>query len=94
MMTPCEGSIQWAMDRGHLYDVRGGGFQYGQMVTCADGPCEAANIAMWKGDSYSVWLPPGRVLTVWNVYAGGIGGFCMKDPREFVVRNGEAIPCA
>lgn len=33
-------------------------------------------------------------ITVWNVYAGTIGCFCMTDPVRFVVRDGEAVPNA
>lgn len=91
-MQPVEGSIQWAMNRGTLFQVDGGAFRYGQLVASQNSAQEAANVHMWKGEDYSVWLPPGTVLTVWNVYAGSIGGFIMKDPIKFIVRNGVPVP--
>lgn len=82
-MDPVEGSIAWAMNRGTLFQVSGAS-QYGEMFTCCETPLEAAKSIFWKFENQSRWLPSGTKLVVWNVYGGSIGGFCMKDPVEFV----------
>lgn len=87
---PFEGSIQWAMNRRTLYRVDGIN-KYGNMVTWAATAAEAAEMAMYRGERYSLWVPSGTQLTVWNVYAGEIGGFAMKDPQRFVVRCGQVF---
>ena len=87
---PVEGSIQWAMNRRTLYRVDGIN-KYGNMVTWATTAGEAAEMAMYRGERYSLWVPSGTQLTVWNVYAGEIGGFSMKDPQRFVVRRGQVF---
>jgi len=88
--TPVKGSIQWAMDRGKLFQVDGIN-KYGQLVTNSETPEEAANVALYQGEQYCVWVPPGTVLTVWNVYAGSVGGFQMQGKTQFVVRDGKAV---
>jgi hypothetical protein len=88
---PVEGSIQWAMNRGSLYQVDGI-YKYGNLTTGANSHIEAAACVLYRGESYCVWVPNGTVLTVWNVYGGSIGGFCMKDAQRFVVRCGEVFP--
>ena len=87
---PVEGSIQWAMNRGTLFQVDGI-YKYGNLATCATTAAEAAEMAMYRGERYSLWVPSGTQLTVWNVYAGSIGGFSMKDPQRFVVRRGQVF---
>lgn len=86
-----EGSIQWAMNRGTLFQVDGI-YKYGHLATCSDTPLQAAQSVLYRGSEYCVWIPNETVLTVWNVYGGSIGGFCMKDAQRFVVRNGEVFP--
>ena len=87
---PVEGSIQWAMNRRTLYRVDGIN-KYGNMITYATTAGEAAEMAMYRGERYSLWVPSGTQLTVWDVYAGEIGGFSMKDPQRFVVRRGQVF---
>lgn len=89
-MAPAIGSTQWAMNRGTLYQVDGI-YNYGNLTTGASDPMEAARHCLYRGESYCVWVPNGTELTVWNVYAGTIGGFQMRDAQRFIVRNGEIM---
>lgn len=91
-MEPVEGSIQWAMNHGHLFQVNGGNFRYGQLMAMPLTHQEAADESLYKGETYSVWVPPGTILTVWRVVGGTIGGFHLNDPQRFVVRAGCAHP--
>ena len=91
-MKPVEGSIQWAMDRGSLFHVDGVS-KYGQLTTRSDNPLDAARTVLYRCAEYCIWVPNGTRLTVWNVYAGGLGGFSMKNAETFTVRNGEVLPC-
>ena len=78
------------MDRGTLFQVYGV-FRHGQLVTRAESHEQAAAAVLYRCEDYCAWVPPGTILTAWNVYAGSIGGFCMRDAKRFVVRGGEAI---
>ena len=90
---PVEGSIAWAMNRGTLFQVDGIR-KYGQLTTRATNHRDAAACALYRCESYCTWVPSGTVLTVWNVYSGSIGGFCMEDPKRFTVQRGEISPLA
>jgi hypothetical protein len=85
---PAKGSIAWAMNRGKLFQVDGM-YPCGQLMTHSETAQEAARHCLYRGATYSVWVPTGTKLKVWNVYAGSIGGFSMKDAEEFVVVRGE-----
>jgi hypothetical protein len=74
-----------------LYRVDGGHFKYGQHVTIATTPAEAAQMVLYKGEKYSVWLQTGTVLTVWES-DGVIGGERLWNPLRFVVDRGSVRP--
>jgi hypothetical protein len=48
-MNPVEGSIQWAMDRGTLFQVEGIA-KYGMLTACTGTPIEAARFVLYRGE--------------------------------------------
>jgi hypothetical protein len=51
---PVEGSIQWAMNRGKLFQVDGM-YPCGQLMTHSETAQEAAQQCLYRGATYSVW---------------------------------------
>jgi hypothetical protein len=50
---------------------------------------EAAQMALYKGEKYSVWVPNGTVLEVWKV--GPVHDYMRSEKRSFVVHYGQAL---
>lgn len=81
------GSMQYGMDHGRCYDVNGIN-KYGRLVCDADSHLEAAQIVLYKGETYSVWVPNDTLLTVYRV---GPRDYMRSDKQEYRVWCGEAV---
>jgi hypothetical protein len=88
---PAVGSIQWGINHGRCYQVDGI-YKYGSMMANCESPQHAAASVLYKGETYSVWVPPATVLTVWLVTGGSCGGYHMRSAERFIVQHGQPIP--
>lgn len=85
------GSMRYGIDHRRCYDVQGI-CQYGRIVCDADSHLEAAQIALWKGSDYWVWVPNGTLLKIYRV--GPKDDYMRTDLVEYHVWNGQAFPLA
>ena len=90
----CVGSMQWGIDTGRAFDVKGI-WKYGRTVTNADSHADALAIVLswdclWNDEAFTFIAP--ESLTVFQV--GPKHDYMRSEQRDFTVRQGIPVECA